>query len=189
MAAFKDGDIIAVSGTDFVADVINVGTFGIPRRGISHVGVLASYNHSFLVYESTTAERPACYLQRRVIRGAQAHLLEEYLQFVEGKVWHYPLRRKLYAHEEVRLCRSLDASLGLAYDFKGAFRSGGLLFRTFQALRRGEDLSSLFCSEWAADSLIKTGVMHARSASSWNPNRLVRYLVRKGICEKPRRIR
>ena len=37
----KPGDLIGFSGDSPVSDAINLGTFGLPRWGISHVGIMA----------------------------------------------------------------------------------------------------------------------------------------------------
>ena len=39
----QDGDIVGFSGKGIVSDAINIGTYGIPRSGLSHVGIIATY--------------------------------------------------------------------------------------------------------------------------------------------------
>lgn len=186
----KTGDIIGVSGRDLVSDVINVGTFGVPGVGISHVGMVMSENGGNpLVYESTSAVRPACYLQKRQVKGMQCHQWDLYRSFAGPKIWVYPLRRKLYHDESVRLERLLNQSLGTPYDLIGAIRSGGFLFRSIEAFLHPEDTSALSCSEAMADFLTKIGIMRTRHVGTWSPNHLCRYLVRHGICAKPQRVK
>jgi hypothetical protein len=184
----KTGDLIGVSGYGLVSGVINAGTFALPRplsnRGISHIGIICADYAEPLVYESTTTPRPPCAVTGHVVRGAQAHRLDDFLDFKGNDVvWHIPLRRPLYDHEAYRLQESLDSALGRPYDMLGAFRAGGFLFRTMQGLLRREDVSSLFCSEWCAAVLANTGIFQTRSAGKWSPNALVRHLVRSGICD------
>lgn len=184
----QDGDIIAVSGVGAASDIINLGTFGLPRHGISHVGIVSHHGPNALIYESTTLGRPPCVIQNKAVSGVQAHYLQDYVEFVPGKIWHYPLRRELYNHEGARLGKVLDEQIGKTYDFGGAIRSGGLIFRTLQATLRPEDLATIFCSEYVAHALRQIGLMQIKSVSSWNPNRLCRHVTKTGICEKPRRL-
>lgn len=184
----KDGDIIGVTGTGWASGVINAGTFSLPGVGISHVGIVCMHNNSPVVYESTTLGRPACALQQKEVSGTQAHFLEDYVKFVPGKIWHYPLRRPLYPHEIARLQHVLDREIGKAYDLGGAIRSGGFLFRSLQTVLREEDMSTVFCSEWVAHALRQTGVLQVKSVSSWNPNRLCRHVTKTGVCSSPERL-
>ncbi len=181
----KDGDIIGVTGKGFTSGIINMGTFSLPGVGISHVGIICKHGNDPVVYESTTYGRPACAIQQKEVSGTQAHFLDDYVKFVPGKIWHYPLRRPLYQDEIMRLQHVLDKEIGKAYDFGGAIRSGGAVFRTLQATLRDEDLDTIFCSEWVAHALRQVGVMQAKSVSSWNPNRLCRYATRTGTCSPP----
>jgi len=36
----RPGDLIGFSGESFISDFINVVTYGVPRWGISHVGIM-----------------------------------------------------------------------------------------------------------------------------------------------------
>ena len=36
----KAGDLIAFSGDSWISDLVNVATYGIPRWGVSHVGIM-----------------------------------------------------------------------------------------------------------------------------------------------------
>jgi len=102
-----------------------------------------------------------------------------------GDVWHVPLRRALYDHEEERLLESLESCLGRGYDFIGAGRSGGgKLMRTLQRVTSRESMEFIFCSELVVWALASVGVMHAENASVWNPQRLVRHVIRRGICQR-----
>lgn len=184
----KSGDIIGVTGKGIVSGVINLGTFGLPRVGITHVGIVSLEGPEPVLFETTTFKRPPCYYQGVEVRGCQAHRLEDFLDFERGKVWHYPLRRELYEHEAERLRMTLEQSLGLPYDMLGAIRSGGFVFRTLQAVLRREDVAGLFCSEWCAEALTKVGVMRTRHLGTWNPNKLCRRLVWSGVCSEPRRL-
>jgi hypothetical protein len=186
--AIQDGDIIGVSGEGLTSAVINLGTFGLPRVGISHVGIVCHHGNDALIYESTTLGRPPCVIQGKTVSGVQAHYLQDYVEFVPGKIWHYPLRRELYNHEAARLGYVLDRQVGKAYDFGGAIRSGGAVFRTLQACLRAEDLATIFCSEYVAHALRQIGLMQIKSVSSWNPNYLCRHVTKTGICGKPRRL-
>ncbi len=190
MGSIRSGDVIAFSGKDFLSAVIQVGTFSLPRRGLSHCGIVSEIHGEPVVYESTSFGRPACYRQGQQVSGVQAHRLDDMLEFVgDQDVWHYPLRRALYPHEADRLAWALDSLLGRPYDLPSAVRSGGLVFNVLQSVLRREDLSAIFCSELVCSSLVDCGVFLTRSASRWSPNKLIRALLRQGVVAEPRRLK
>ena len=79
-----------------------------------------------LLFESTTLENMPCEISGACFNGTQAHSLEKILKAYEGKVWHYPVYRKLYDHEEKRLTDFLMATIHTPYDAMGAFRAAAL---------------------------------------------------------------
>ena len=97
----KAGDVIGFSGNSWISALINLGTYGLPFSGISHVGIMAhAADGRLLLFESTTLENMPCELSGECFNGTQAHDLTKILQAYAGKVWHYPLYRPLYEHEE-----------------------------------------------------------------------------------------
>ena len=174
----KAGDIIGFSGRNLASDGINIATFGIPRRGISHVGIVepSRYGGPHL-FESTSK------------KGVQSGVLREAVAAYDGRVWAYTLTRSLYSHELTRMTYCLAGLESRNYDFRGAFRSGGRIWSWIQAAFRGEDLTSLFCSELAAEVLSYIGIFPTSNASRWNPNHFVRKLRRLGIVNSPRRLK
>lgn len=194
----KSGDLIAVSGKGPISSLIQVATLSLPNvgplgrwglAGASHVGVVSwafperSTSGAPLVYESTSFERPMCVRTgRENPKGVQAHYLDEIIAG-GGDVWHYPLRRPLYDHEADRLLAFLESCLGRGYDFLGAGKSGGgLLMRSIQRLKGKEDMNMIFCSELVVRAWIALGIMVHKNAGAWSPARLVRYVLRRGIC-------
>ncbi len=175
---FKPGDIIAFSGRNFLSDIINIGTYGIPRWSISHVGIVAG--------EFFTGRN---YLFEALPEGVKANPTRSIIDLYNGRIWVYPLYRKLYPREEKRLFTSLLDTVGYPYDKVGAGRSAGFLFSSIQALFRGQDLSTFFCSELIANKLSEIGIHPVTNASKWNPNRLVRDLRRDRVVRKPIRIK
>jgi hypothetical protein len=187
--AVRPGDIIAFAGSDFTSAVIQLGTFSLPGHGFSHVGIVGVLHGEPIIYESTTYGRPPCLRQGKPVSGVQAHRLDDLMEATPGsKVWHYPLRRELYHHESDRLCWFLDRCIGLPYDLRGAIRSGGASFNLLQTVLRKENLASVFCSELVAAALVDIGVFQTKSASRWNPNKLVRALRRQGTIAEGRRL-
>ncbi len=88
----KAGDVIGFSGNSWISALINIGTYGIPFSGISHVGVMAhAADGRLLLFESTTLEHMPCELSGDCFNGTQAHDLTKILQAYAGKVWHYPI--------------------------------------------------------------------------------------------------
>lgn len=186
------GDIIAFSGSDWVSDAINLVTWGLPRRGIHHVGIVSLIHNEPVLYEAMSSAdyRGPCLRTGRKVAGFQAHKLDEILDTVEGqRVFQLPLRCPLYPHQETRLQQYLDSLLGTPYDRLGAFRAGGLALRTVASLIHRECLSSLFCSEVAAATLAHIGVFQTRTASQWSPNGLCRRLRYEGVCGDFRRLK
>jgi hypothetical protein len=84
----KAGDVIGFSGNSWISALINVGTYGIPFWGISHVGVMAhAADGRLLLFESTTLENMPCELSGECFNGTQAHDLTKILKAYEGKVY------------------------------------------------------------------------------------------------------
>jgi hypothetical protein len=190
-SVFKPGDIIGYSGQGWISTIINLGSYGLPWNGLSHVGIVGwkSRGGGHLVFESTSLCDIPCEITGLRVKGVQAHTIEDSVREYRGKVWHYPLYRSLYNHEIGRLVASLTKAVGVPYDVKGAVRAGGVGLSALEALLRGQDLSLLFCSEFVAAMLACTGVFPTTNASRWSPNRLVRTLRRHGIIGPARRLK
>lgn len=187
----KAGDIIGFSGSGFVSDLINVGTFGIPRWHLSHVGIVVKYRNELLLFESTSLA-PAgleCRIQKRHVKGVQAHTLPS-LRKRPGRIWLYPLYRELFNNESQRLMYYAISQLGKDYDMLGAGRAGGGLFlRWARVLLRNENLDDVFCSEFAAAAESHIGVLPTGNASSYSPNGFVRRARRAGVLKRRVRFR
>lgn len=188
----RSGDVIgfvAKDCRDWIADVINLATFGVPTRSVHHVGVVGCLRPSEpLLFECVGCddERPPCIYLGKQFAGCQAHPLEEILETAtDCDLWHYPLRCELYPHEEDRLLSYLESKIGKPYDVAGAIRSGGWMFNAANAVLRQENTASFFCSEWVADSQVHIGRLLTRNVGRWNPNRLTRYMVREGVANRP----
>ena len=188
---FQAGGILGLSMLDPVANLINIGTGGIPGIGIHHVAIVSRHAGTTLVYESTTAERLPCHYTGKITPGVSAHSLAEWISWFKGrktKIWYYGLRAPLYTDEEMRLDAWLYNQIGRPYDMAGASRAGGWITNALFALMHGEDLSSLFCSELCAAGLIHTGRLLTNDASRWSPNKLCRFGVRRGLLNSPVRV-
>lgn len=196
----KSGDLIAVSGTGPVSNIIQLAQGTLPNigflrgfSGISHVGVAARVYSSrspdpvLLVYESTIFNRPRCFSSGRDNpRGVQSHTLSDFLSF-GGTVWHYPLRCPLYEDEEIRLIDYCESLVGRDYDLASAVLSAGSLTAFFLRYFIGrENARQLFCSELVAKVWSYVGVFKNRNAEVWSPVRLVRHAVRSGVCDSGR---
>lgn len=182
----KSGDIIAFSGASFYSDLINVATYGIPRWGISHVGIMGEARDGrLLLFESTEHGGLPCEITGAPFNGTQAHRFDAVREAYQGKVWHYPLYRLLYDHERQRLAQFLMETIHTPYDEMGAFRSAGVGLSWIESLFREQDLTTIFCSEWACAAHTAIGIFHTDNVSRWNPNRFVRRERRRGILLKP----
>lgn len=188
LESLADGDVIGFSGNGLVSDVINLATFGVPRWGLSHIGIICSYRGVRYLFESTTLGDTPCDILQRKVNGVQAHRLYDILER-PGRVWKYKINKALDDSQHRALLLNLLAQLGTPYDYKGAARSGGFLIRQVGSILRRQDISKLFCSELVAFVLTKIGHAVINNASAQSPNSLARRLVRDGICLKPVRIK
>lgn len=190
MSVIKSGDVIGFSGRSWISAAINIGTYGIPLCGVSHVGIMAeAADGRLLLFESTTLENSPCEISHENFAGTQAHLLDDVLRIYKGKVWHYPLYRSLYQNESERLTSFLMDTIHIPYDAMGAFRSAGVGLSWIESLFRSQDLHVIFCSEWVASALSTIGIFPTSNASRWNPNRLIRHLRWNNVICKPRRVK
>ena len=185
----KPGDIIGFSGSGWISVAINIGTYGIPFWGISHVGIMArGEDGRLLLFESSEDDIP-CAISGEHFVGTQAHELDDVLKVYGGKAYHYPLYRPLYPNEDARLTQFLMDTIHTPYDLMGAFRATGVGISWIESLFRPQDLSMIFCSEWVASALSMVGIFPTSNASRWNPNRLIRHLRLNGVLFRPRRLK
>lgn len=216
LRTIKPGDVIGFSGRNWISAGINIGTFGLPSWGISHVGIasfdsgsIASYDDNVLAMQkelSSKYGKPLSRLSTMYMAGIKAgpgpRLFEstsktgvrsidlaKAVREYDGRVWVYPLSRPLFLNEMARLTDTATSLVGTSYDVSGAIHSGGLLVQLLSALVRGEDLTSLFCAEFAASQLSHIGVFPTSNASRWSPNHFVRKLRRMGIVNRPVRLK
>ena len=186
----QPGDMIGFSGDGWISDFINLATYGIPRWGISHMGIMGEATDGrLLLFESTTLDGLPCEITGECFNGTQAHMLDAVVKAYQGKVWHYPLYRSLYENERQRLTQFLMGTIHTPYDEMGAFRSGGVGLSWIESLFREQNLTKIFCSEWAAAALACVGLWATDNVSRWNPNRLTRRLRSAGVICKPRRLK
>ena len=85
-AVIKTGDIIGFSGEGRVGDIINIGTFGIPRWSICHVGIMGEATDGRqLLFESTTLDDLPCEIAGVKFDGTQAHQFDTVSKGIEEK--------------------------------------------------------------------------------------------------------
>ena len=186
----QPGDIVGFSGDNWISDFINLATYGIPRWGISHMGIMGEATDGrLLLFESTTLDGLPCEITGEHFNGTQAHSLDRVVETYQGKVWHYPLYRSLYKNERQRLTQFLMGTIHTPYDEMGAFRSAGVGLSWIESLVRQQDLTKIFCSEWCCATHTAIGIFRTDNVSRWNPNRFVRAERRCHILRTPRRLK
>ncbi len=185
--------MIGFSGADLLSDLVNLGSLGWPRRGLSHVAIVAHHGIDGLsVYESTTGVPYPCQERLGYVNGMQCHPIGRRLATYAGRAWLYSLRRPLEPDEsdvlEIRLRRLCREER--PYDYLGALGARSTLVAMAHRAKFGrEDLSELFCSELVAAMWSGLAVLKTRNASAWSPNALARYAVRHGLVEEPVELR
>jgi len=185
----NDGDVIGFSGKGIVSDAINIGTYGLPRSGLSHVGIVSNYRGKPYLFESTSLNgEKECSILHKPISGVQAHPLSDILER-PGKVWLYKPAKFPTSLARRRLQLSLLCQLGTPYDYLGAVQSRGLFLKALRFVLRRQEISYLFCSELVALVLTEARIAFFPNASSQSPNSLVRRLVKSGVYSKRQRLK
>jgi hypothetical protein len=186
----KPGDVIGFAGSSAVSDLINIVTFGVPRYGLSHVGIMGeAADGRLLLFESTTLNPLPCEIKGKVFNGSQAHSLDAVLKGYRGKVWRYPLYRELYDAERERLSDYLMKTIGIPYDKMGAMRSAGVGLSYIESLLPEHALMNVYCSEWVSEALEQIGICPAAHFNRYNPNRLLRRFRKANLVCKPMRLK
>lgn len=180
------GDLVGFSASGMLGAMINLGTWGVPGYGLSHIAIVGEYTKpgvghpEKLLFESTTTVEAPCYVKGKRINGTQAHQPRYRVAYYPGRVWHYRLAHPLPKEKRDELSQFLLDGLGTPYDTLGAFRARGLtLVERF--IFRPSDLNSVFCSEWCAAGWQKIGLIDNEEAQRWSPNKLARYGRRESI--------
>ncbi len=197
LSTIRPGDMLGFCPPwhDPLGAAINLGSLGIPGRGLSHVGLVADVAVDgaavTCLYESTTTFGKPCLVRGEVVEGVQCHPVADRVRGYRGRVWRYPLRRRISDYEAVCLeerLRKLCVN-ECPYDTLGALRSRSMVGAAVMRWKfYQEDIQELFCSELVANEWALMRILKTRSASRWNPNSLARYAVRHGLTFEPTEI-
>lgn len=182
---WQPGDIVAFQTPGFTSAMIRAVTFG----SVSHVGIVCDHEGGLALYESTTlaAGSTPCIVQGKPVKGVQVHWVHEITQR-PGKVWRYPIAQPLSDVERRRLKIFLASQIGKTYDYRGALESGPRLLRWASWLWKTESLDSVFCSELCAAAYHRLLRFDIRTASVYNPNNMLRRMLRRGSILEPERV-
>ena len=186
----KAGDVIGFSGNTWISALINLGTYGVPF-GTSAMSASWPMPQTAGCCCSSPRRWRTCPVRfpGRASMAPRRTRWSKILKAYEGKVWHYPVYRKLYDHEEKRLTDFLMATIHTPYDAMGAFRAAGIGLSWVESCFRKQDLHTIFCSEWVASAYADIGIMPTAYAGRWSPNHLCRALREKELVFRPRRLR
>jgi len=185
---YRPGDIVAFSRRDWLGCAINLGTWGIPGWGASHVAIvgrLKENKRQLVLWESTSMAGQPCLIQRKDVSGVQAQDITTRINGYPGRVWHYPLNQPLDTKRISRLNAFCQKFLGNSYDAIGAFRSRGLSLIE-KVIFRPPDMTSVFCSEFCAAGHKHIGLFQ-NNESRMNPNKFIRHECHAHVLAKPRR--
>ncbi len=183
------GDLVGFSGYSAAGLLINLGSFGVPFFGLSHIGVVAEFAGRAVIFESTTLCKRPCLIQKARVSGVQCHPIDERISEYFGKVWRYPLSCILTSLQRRRLSEFCMNKIGTPYDMGGAFRSGGKVFSWLEGKLYGQDMQYLFCSEFCAAAHRYIDVFRNVNSSRWSPNSLIREEYEQGSLKPRRRIK
>lgn len=196
-ANLKPGDVLGFNSRSWVSDCINLGSYGIPRYSISHLGIIGHHpDYDNLIYQSCynpplfygNHGTPApCVIQKKIVNGTQAQGYETLINY-PGKVWWYRLHLPLRNFETDMLSIYLNGTIGRPYDRPGAFEAGGHLIANLMSWWHPECTASFFCSEWVAAAYRQIERFDTDSVSRWSPNAFLRECRRRAIHLKPVRI-
>lgn len=185
----KPGDIVGFLGNHWQSQAINILSCGIPFWGLSHIGIVAEHKGQPYIFESTIDDNVLCDIMGSPISGVQAHEVTKRVLSYDGKVWRYPLYRNLYRYECDRLTGFLVGELGKSYDVTGMFSAGGFVWSHVWRMFTRQDFSEFWCSELVAAAIQQTGLLPISHASWYSPNRLTYKLRRKGLLQRPERLK
>jgi hypothetical protein len=149
---------------------------------------IANWVDRFLLFESTTLAMHVCEITGHAVKGVQAHEPEGRIATYDGTVRLFRLREEwwhaLKREDEDRLAEKLLSRIGHKYDGRGAILSGTNVVKHWFPYRRF-DRSSLFCSEYLAETLQHlNNIFPATNASKWTPKSLVNWLCDTGRYEE-----
>ncbi len=178
---FYPGDLLLFAGGNWESRAIALATCSpaqlLVGQWFSHVGICAAYRGRMLLFESTTLCDLACAIQRRAVRGPQAHEPRVRIASYQGSVWRLRLdaRHRLSAADDRRLSDFLVGKLGDGYDYEGAAICGTRLLRLARWIY--PSLDKLFCSAYAMGALKDAGVVDRDlNPAAYSPARMARDL-------------
>lgn len=189
--SIEPGDIVGFSSCDATGFWVNIGTLGIPFWSISHVAIAAAHPSTgqTLLFESTSKCSLHCVIRKRMVSGVQAHYPRARINTYRGKVWHYPLRKRLTTEQSALLTESCVNYLEVGYDAIGAFRSRATPWGWLERHWRPESLQALFCSEYCAAMEREIGVFPTGDVSKWSPNSFCRAMSNRATVKMPGRLK
>ena len=186
---FQPGDMIGFADCSMMSFGIRVCSGGRCGSGLSHVGIVVEHPdyRSPLIFEATTRCSLPCLYANERVSGVQAHRLAERIAQFSGSVWHYPLTIPLGLRQMANLRRYCVDSLGLPYDWWGAWLARRTFIRCLtRRFVRDRTLGKLFCSEfvvraWAAVAF--TGL-----PADLAPTQLATLAVKRGFLQPPEQV-
>lgn len=184
----RPGDVVGFSSYSPLGWLIHLATGSLPWWGLSHVAVVATIprwaprgSAKPVLWESTTLAPRECLICKAEHAGPQAQLIWARIAEHKGRVWVYPLVKRLKPYEVGPLSAKLGHHHGRRYDYLGAIHARHTLVARLIRWLLGEDLEKLFCSEFVADGLRAAMRLDEENVSACSPNGLIRMLKRRGV--------
>lgn len=192
LSRLRPGDLLGFAACDPTGSAIRVCTGQwICWGGISHVAIVTRWPgiRRLVLAESTSLADEPCLAHGEVVSGVQIHHIRQRILAYHGRVYHFSMRAPARLWQIVRLAEFIRDHLDVPYDYFGAANARGTLGGILVQRLAGEDLEKVFCSEFVAAAHRQIGVLPGVNASSFSPNRLIRYERRRGILGKGVRLK
>jgi len=165
------GDIIAFGGADFFSSTIRLFT----SSSVSHVGIVNRIDFGDDFYKIEIIESGFHKTSKIPFIGVKTEFLSDRINDYEssgGQVWWLPLgddERKILNKNKLAFLKFLYQQNNKPYDLSDAIKAGIDILDKSGITKAKEDFNKFFCSELAAASFEKIGILPSLNSSEVTP--------------------